>query len=230
MLKWEETIVKKLIAIIMILMIILIGMFVYKKIAISTHTVDMEEIENIENYLKQIYMWKEVTREALPYFEEINQANENWIWEVVKKNLEEYEVTKEQIQTKAIELFGENFQKQFPKEGTSYLPYDEQNNLYYAEEISLDQQEDSFCLNQIQKHEDGYEVEIIEYIEDYSQELEQGNDTIILRNIAGDEIEKVPAKEESQIQELVKNKIDRFQKKKIILKKEKEKLYVQKVF
>lgn len=230
MLKWEETIVKKLIAIIMILMIILIGMFVYKKIAISTHTVDMGEIENIENYLKQIYMWKEVTREALPYFEEINQANENWIWEVVKKNLEEYEVTKEQIQTKAIELFGENFQKQFPKEGTSYLPYDEQNNLYYAEEISLDQQEDSFCLNQIQKHEDGYEVEIIEYIEDYSQELEQGNDTIILRNIAGDEIEKVPAKEESQIQELVKNKIDRFQKKKIILKKEKEKLYVQKVF
>ena len=110
------------------------------------------------------------------------------------------------------------------------MPYDEQNNLYYAEEISLDQQEDSFCLNQIQKHEDGYEVEIIEYIEDYSQELEQGNDTIILRNIAGDEIEKVPAKEESQIQELVKNKIDRFQKKKIILKKEKEKLYVQKVF
>lgn len=230
MLKWEETIVKKLIAIIMILIIILIGMFVYKKIAISTHTINMEEIENIENYLKQIYMWKEVTREALPCFEEINQANENWIWEVVKKNLEEYEVTKEQIQTKAIELFGENFQKQFPKEGTSYLPYDEQNNLYYAEEISLDQQEDSFCLNQIQKHEDGYEVEIIEYIEDYSQELEQGNDTIILRNIAGDEIEKVPAKEESQIQELVKNKIDRFQKKKIILKKENEKLYVQKVF
>lgn len=230
MLKWEETIVKKLIAIIIILIIILIGMFVYKKIAISTHTINMEEIENIENYLKQIYMWKEVTREALPCFEEINQANENWIWEVVKKNLEEYEVTKEQIQTKAIELFGENFQKQFPKEGTSYLPYDEQNNLYYAEEISLDQQEDSFCLNQIQKHEDGYEVEIIEYIEDYSQELEQGNDTIILRNIAGDEIEKVPAKEESQIQELVKNKIDRFQKKKIILKKENEKLYVQKVF
>ncbi len=166
----------------MILITILIGMFVCKKIAIHTHTVSMEEIENIESYLKQIYMWKEVTEEALPRFEEINQANENWIWEVVKKNLEEYEVTKEQIENKAAELFGNNFNKEFPREGTSYLPYDEQNNLYYAEEISLDQQEDSFYINKIQKQENGYEVEIIEYIEDYTQELEQANNTIILIN------------------------------------------------
>lgn len=62
------------------------------------------------------------------------------------------------------------------------MPYDEQNNLYYAEEISLDQQEDSFYINKIQKQENGYEVEIIEYIEDYTQELEQANNTIILIN------------------------------------------------
>ncbi len=230
MIKEEEVIMKKLITIIIILIIILIGMFAYKKIAIGTHTINMEEIEEIENYLKQIYMWKEITGEALPYFEEINQANENWVWEVVKKNLEEYEVTEEQIQSQATEIFGKNFKQQFPKEGTSYLPYDEQNNLYYAEEISLDQQEDSFYINKIERQENGYEVEIIEYIEDYSKELEEGNNTIILRNTKGEEIDKLSAEEEGKIQELVKNKIDRFQKKKVILKKENEKLYVEKVF
>jgi len=83
---------------------------------------------------------------------------------------------------KAAELFGNNFNKKFPQEGTSYLLYDEQNNLYYAEEISLDQQEDSFYINKIQKQKNGYEVEMIEYIEDYTQELEQGSHTIIVRN------------------------------------------------
>ena len=30
-------------------------------------------------------MWKEITKEALPTFENINNANELWVWEVIKK-------------------------------------------------------------------------------------------------------------------------------------------------
>ena len=82
---------KKLGIIIIILLIIFVGMLVYKKTTIQTSEVSMEEIEKIENYINQVYMWKEVTGEALPCFEEINQADEDWIWEVVKKNLEEYD-------------------------------------------------------------------------------------------------------------------------------------------
>ena len=52
----------------------------------------------MEEYISKIYMWKEITKEALPTFENINNANELWLWEVIKKNLETYETTYEEIQ------------------------------------------------------------------------------------------------------------------------------------
>ena len=106
---------KKLIAIIILLVIILVGIAVYKKVAIATQEIKIEEIERIENYLNQIYMWKEITNEALPSFETINQADEIWVWEVVKKNLEEYELTSERIEEKAKEIIGGKFIKKFPQ-------------------------------------------------------------------------------------------------------------------
>lgn len=218
---------KKLIIIIVILAIILIGMIVCKNVIIKTNHIDIQEIEKVENYIQQMYMWKEVTGEALPCFEDINQANEDWIWQVVKKNLEEYEVSYEKIQEKAKELWGENFKKEFPKEGTEYLTYREENNLYYAEEIALDQQDDVFLLNKIDKIENGYEVEIIEYLEDYSQELETNQ--IIIKNIKGEEVFRVGMQEENQIKEKIKNSVNRLNQKKLILKLENQKLQLEKV-
>lgn len=219
---------KKLITIIVILAIIFVGMIAYKNVVIKNSNIGIQEIEKIENYLNQIYMWKEVTKEALPCFEEINQADETWVWEAVKKNLEEYEITYEKIQEKAKELFGENFTKQFPKEGTEYLSHMEENNLYYATSVELDQQDDMFLLNKIDKIDKGYEVEIIEYLEDYSQTATENQ--IIIRNIEGEEIEKISIQEEGRINEIVKNNIERFSKKKIVLKLKNEKLQVEKVY
>ena len=165
-------IMKKLIVIIIILVIIFIGMIVYKNIAISnSNNISIQEISQIETYITRIYMWKEITEQALPNFEDINQAEDTWLWEVVKKNLEDYEFSYEQIQEKAKELFGEKLTKEFPKEGTEYIIYNEEIDKYYAIGMGLDQLEDSFLLNEIQKTQDGYEVEIIEYLEDYSQTL-----------------------------------------------------------
>lgn len=177
---------KKLITIIIILVTIFVAMITYKKMAIKANNdITIQEIENIETYITKIYMWKEVTGEALPDFEDINQASEIWIWEAVKKNLEDYELSYEQIEGKATELFGIGLIKQFPKEGMEYLKYDEQTDKYYAEGRGLDEEEDSFLLNKIEKTKDGYEVEIVEYLEDYSnlldntdiQETEDGNVT-----------------------------------------------------
>lgn len=220
---------KKLIAIIMILIVILVGMIVYKKVVIKTSNVSIQEIEKVEKYLEQIYMWKEVTGEALPCFEEINQANEMWIWEVVKKNLEDYELSYKQIQEKAKELFGENFTKEFPKEGTKYLIYEEENNLYYAVGMGLDQQDDVFLFNKIERTENGYEVEIVEYLEDYSQSFEEENQ-IIIRNLEGEVIGKISNEKEEQAKEIAKNNIDKLSKKKVRLRVENEKLYVEKIY
>ena len=95
----------------------------------------------------------------MPYFENINDANEKWIWEVVKKNTEEDKISYEQLQEKAKEIFGQDFTKKFPKEGTEYLKYNEQEKLY---EIIVTESYDQgalFLLNNIEK--EGYKVELV---------------------------------------------------------------------
>ena len=116
---------KKMLVIIVILAMILVSMIIYKNIAINKNkSVNVQEVEQIEEYISKIYMWKEITKEALPTFENINNANELWVWEVIKKNLETYETTYEEIQQKGKELFGEKFEKQIN------LDENEANKLY----------------------------------------------------------------------------------------------------
>lgn len=205
-------------------------MVVYKNVAINTsNNISIQEISQIETYITKIYMWKEITGQALPNFEDINQAEDVWIWEVVKKNLEDYEFFYEEIQEKAKDLFGERLTKEFPKEGTEYIIYDEKIDKYYAVGMGLDQLDDLFLLNEIQKTPTGYEVEIIEYLEDYSQTLNEEDDFVIIRNTNEEEIGRVNSKEEEKVKEMVKNHIDKLSKKKIVLKLENEKLYVESV-
>ena len=77
---------KKMLVIIVILAMILVSMIIYKNIAINKNkSVNVQEVEQIEEYISKIYMWKEITKEALPTFENINNANELWVWEVIKE-------------------------------------------------------------------------------------------------------------------------------------------------
>lgn len=205
---------KKMFVAIIILGMIFAGLLIYRNNPTSNaSTITVQEINEIENYISKIYMWKEITNEALHSFEDINQADEIWIWEVVKKNLEAYELSKEQIQEKAKEIFGENFEKELPEEGNRSFEYYEKTGKYYATEINLDQQEDAFLLEKIEKTAQGYEIEIIEYIEDYTEEK-----FIKIRNLQGEEIGQVGSNENpSKIQEIVKENKNEFSKKKIII-------------
>lgn len=215
---------KKLLIIIVVLAIIFIGMLVYRSNGVNKTQVNINEINNIEEYIGKIYMWKEVTKEALPSFDNINNADETWIWEVVKKNLEEYEVDYNTIENKAKEIFGKNFEKEFPKEGNQSFEYNEETDKYIATETTFDEQEDSFLLNTIEKENGGYQVQIVEYLEDYKE-----GSSIIIRNIQGEEIGRIANSEsETKAQEIIKKNIDRFTKKNIELKQE-ENLVVEKV-
>ena len=217
---------KNIFIIMVILAIIFVGMVIYKKSAVgSKNDVSISEIDKIEEYIYKIYMWKEVTDEALPEFDSINNAKDLWVWEVVKRNSEEYEMSYEEIESKSKEIFGEQLNKQFPKEGTSSLEYDETIDKYLATETILDEQEDNFLLNNIDKTKEGFVVEIIEYLEDYSEE----NDIKVF-NFNNEEIGKININEsESKIQDIVKTNKDKFSKKKIYLKKENDKLVVEKI-
>ena len=79
-------------------------------------------------------------------------------------------------------------------------------------------------LDTIKKISSGYEITIIEYVEDYSNK-----DTVIIRNLQDEELGRIANSDnESKAQEIVKQNKDRFTKKRIILKEE-DNLIVEKV-
>ena len=203
-------------------------MVIYRNVRMQnnqSNNVSIEEIQKIEEKISSVYMWKEVTGEAIPEFQDINSADEKWIWEVVKNNLQNYEVTYEEIEEEAKLIFGDSFNKEFPKEGNSSFEYNSKNNKYVATEVEFDQEEDSFLLDNITKIDKGYEVEIIEYLEDYSEE-----ESVIVKNTNNEEIGRVSISEsEIAIQDIVKNNKDRFTKKKVYLVLENDNLNLQKV-
>ena len=217
---------KKLIAIICILLTIFLGLLFYRKQEQQKQNITAQEVEKIQDYMSKIYMWKEITQQALPKFENINDAPEKWIWEVLKKNIDNYDtITYEQIQEKAKELFGDNFTEEFPKEGNDSIEYDEQTDKYYNLDIELDNKEDSFLLDKIERTKEGYIARIIEYEEDYSNE-----NSIIITNTNEEEIGRVSNNDnETKIQEIVKQNMDRFTKKEINLEKQEERLIVKSV-
>lgn len=215
---------KKMLIIIGVLAIIFVGMAIYKNNN-NKNAVTIKEVENIEKYISKIYMWKEITNESLPEFDNINNANDLWIWEVIKKNLEEYEISYEDIEFKAKELFGQSFNKEFPKEGIETLKYDEETDKYLATEVNLDAMEDMFLLENIQKNKKGYNVEIVEYLEDYSSE-----GSVVVRNTNGEEVGRISnIDNETEIKSIVKNNIDKFSRKQVYLIKEQENIIVERV-
>ena len=225
---------KKLVAIICVLLVIFIGMYINKTKS-SQKIVTASEVEKVEEYISKIYMWKEVTEEALQEFNNINEAPDLWTWEVVKKNLEDYELTYEEIQQKATELFGKQFTKQFPKEGTEYIQYDEQTDKYITSGIGLDSLDDSFLIKNINKNKNEYDVEIVEYLEDYSNsagvEDEDEVYDIYIKNLNQDTIATIKSNEgETKAIETVKENIDKFTTKTIKLIKDSDgNIYVKQV-
>ncbi len=220
---------KKFIVIIIILIIIFIGMIIYKNTSIKS-SITIQEIEQIENYINQIYLEKEIIGEPIPYFENINQADEKWIWEVVEKNIEDDKITYEKLQEKAQEIFGEDFTKKFPKEGTEYLKYNQTENIYEIEENEIDEQGTLFLINQIERTKQGYEIELVEYLEDYSPILEENSENyIIIRNLEQEEISRASGSNQEEEIDIVKRNIDKFSKKKILLKEKDGKIYIGKV-
>lgn len=225
---------KKLLAIICILLVIFIGMFIYKN-NINQNNITVSEVQKIEDYISQIYMWQEITEEALPKFDNINNAPDLWIWEVVKKNLENYELSYDEIQEKATQIFGNNFTKQFPKEGSEYIQYDENSEKYIATGIGLDTQDDMFYIKKINKTKDGYKVEIVEYLEDYENAMGLEDESevydIYIKNLNQETVATIKSNEsETRAIEVVKENIDKFTTKKVkIIKDKEEKLFVESV-
>ncbi len=217
---------KKLLAIISVLLVIFIGMYIYKS-NINQNTLNIAEVQKIEEYISKIYMWQEITEQALPKFDNINDAPELWVWEVVKKNIEEFELEYQQIQEKAQEIFGDKFKKEFPKNGTEYILYDESANKYFSTGVGLDTLDDLFLIKNIKKIKNGYEVEIVEYLEDYGNAMGIEDESEIynvnIKNLNNETIATIKSNEsETATIEAVKKNIEKFNTKILTLFQDKE--------
>ena len=210
---------RKMLIIIGILSIIFFGMIAYRKLEVkNSTTVNAGEVTQIQSYIEKIYLWKEVTKEALTTFSDINQANDKWIWEVVKNNLDDYEISLEEANEKVKELFGKECNKQMPKEGNSSFIYNEESGKYEATGVELDNKQDTFLINNITKTKDGYQVEIIEYLINHMNE-----NNITIENTNEESLGTVGnSANDTKIQDIVKQNKGRFTKKRITLKKESE--------
>ena len=239
---------KRLIAIILVLIIIFIGVCIYKGNSNKNKSVTAEEVDNIQNYISKIYMWKEVTGDALPKFDNINNASDLWVWETVKKNLENSELTYDEIMKKATELFGMQFTKQFPKEGTEYMQYNQELGEYISTGVGLDSLDDSFLIKNITKNKNEYKVEIAEYLVDYSNSVdalnadeaaeesentELTNYSIYIKNLDEQTIATLNSTEisdgDTKIIEVVRDNIDKFTTKTVNLVKENNNIYVKSI-
>lgn len=239
---------KKLLVAISILLVIFLGMFFSKK-SFTKSNLTVLEVEEIQEFISKIYLWKEISEQALPKFDNINEAPDLWLWEVVKKSLEQYELSYDEIQQKANEIFGENFTKKFPEEGTEYIQYDEKTQKYLITGVGLDTLEDMFFVKNINKISNKkYEVQIIEYLQDYSDEIivyedyEENQDyqdntfdeeiqyDIYIRNLNLDEVTKIKNTDsESIVIEKIKENVDKFSIKTINIIKINGNMYVESV-
>ena len=92
--------------------------------------------EKINEYISKIYIG---TYTYMSEFNNINLANEQWIWECAYINLVNFEelytamtVTKEDVEMSARQLFGDDLQKEFPKEGLEFWLEPEGDGYFYA--------------------------------------------------------------------------------------------------
>lgn len=213
---------KKLFAIIGVLLLIFIFLLIYR-INLKNNRINIQDVEKIQQYISKIYMWKEVTGEALPKFDNVNDAPNLWIWEVVKRNFEDYEISYDDIEDKATEIFGSNIDMKFIDQDLDYIEYDTKTSKYINTGFALDTIDDSFIIKDIKKTREGYEVDIIEYLEDYGQkDLDENRDfDINIENLNNDIVEVVKESEsESRIIDIVKENSSKFSMKSINLIKD----------
>lgn len=156
---------KFLISIIIIAFII----FVISEFFIIKNRNKTEDYSELKSYLKDIYG----TTFLIPEFEDINKADEDWLWENVnqyvwnhedeykEKNNKEYGYTYEDVSKIVKILYGDNLKKKFPK-GAISMRYDSYNDLYGPTSYGITNYYD-YKIDKITKDGDIYTVSIYDY-------------------------------------------------------------------
>ena len=126
-----------------------------------------EENEDVYSYLYRIYTGIST---CIPTFADINSTDENWIWECAYKNLVNFDdlipgtvIQKEDIEKSAKQLFGNNFNKEFPENGLEFWLEPQDGGYFYTASSYENEICNDYILVSVNKNENTIIAEIIEY-------------------------------------------------------------------
>lgn len=123
-------------------------------------------LNKIDTYISNIYYGLNTT---ISEFENINSANEEWIWECAYSNLNNIVsddttiVKKEQIEESAKQVFGNNFKKEFPEEGLEFWLEPEEDGYFYAKTSVEKDFYDDYILVSYERNGSIITANIVEY-------------------------------------------------------------------
>ena len=154
----------------------------------------------------------------MPKFEKIENADKEWIWSVVLKNLEaeEEKTTIDKIEKRSEELFGNDIEKFPGKNEELDIWMHEDNNYYWAGDQMSISDVSKYIIKSIVAKENVYEVEILEYL------VHDWADGIWIGNLEREKIKIITESEEevynyqrinSEIEEYVENNMEKFDSK-----------------
>ena len=160
---------KKISKILISIIIIAFIIFIISEFFIIKNRKKNEGYSELKSYIKDIYG----TTFLIPEFENINEADEDWLWENVnqyvwnhddeykEKNNQEYGYTYEDVSKIVKTLYGDNLNKKFPK-GAVSMRYDPYNDLYGPTSYGITNYYD-YKIDNITKDGDTYTVSLYDY-------------------------------------------------------------------
>lgn len=135
-------------------------------ITASRQEVTLQEKDNIQEYLNEIYHFFETT---IPEFETINEADESWIWGVSLNRVYDYTkgegISYNELIQSAKELFGDEFNLEPPKENMDFITYDKDTSTYSIAPRGGVMGVLGIVIYSAEKTETGYIVKTVEYFE-----------------------------------------------------------------
>lgn len=165
------------------------------------------EKATLEGYVEKIYKYGEIVN--IPTFENINNADEEWLWVIAFKECENTEmVTKSELVAKAKELFGTSFNKQ-PKEDSVFgADWNEEMQYYEGKAHGLMAEDETrYIVKSVEKDQNRFKVEIVEYVLNVS-EIIKGEENAKVQIKNGDTV--VATVSENEDKEYVKENSEMF--------------------
>lgn len=183
---------------------------------------------SIEEYIEKIYLYGTIG--VIPNFTNINETDEEWIWYVAFWQCNNKDVAyKYEINSNAKELFGSNLKKEVGNEILGAY-WDEEGEYFSVKPMGLMvADEPHYIVNSIEKNQNKYTVEIVEYIvnmEEIWSITDAKNPSIKIKH-NDKEIKRFPeGTENSEIQKYVKDNASKFSSRILEIEENQGKLHI----